>query len=359
MYHHGGEIYHQKIKYDFSVNTNPLGMPQKVKDFLSTEKAIYFSTVYPENQSGILMERIAKKEGVLPNQVVCGNGASELIHSVFSALPRGKVLLVIPGFSEYERAALIYGWDVIYYEMKEEMDFVIGEDILESIENNQPDLVVIVNPSNPVGNLISNTLLKKIVDMSGEFGGQVLIDECFLPFIEESERLSAKKYMNQVQSKRAGNCIILRAFTKIYAMAGIRLGYLILADAELADDIRNRLPDWNVSSIAQQTGMLALEEENYLTETRVYLQRERKWLADSFKKLGFQVYPGEANFILIKGKKGLKEKLIEREILIRDCSNYKGLESVDGETCFYRIAVRKHEENEVLIRECKNEQRNS
>lgn len=353
MYHHGGEIYGQTIVYDFSVNLNPLGMPEQVQDFLTSSEVIHYSGIYPQNGNEQLAEAIAQKEAVRSGQVICGNGASELIYAVFSALPPGRVLLCTPGFSEYEQAAKAYGWEIIYYETKEKDGFQIHDEILELLKESKPELTVLCQPSNPVGNCIRSKLLEQIVKTLDMQGGRLFVDECFLDFLPDGEMRTVKKFFDKAGNpQNEGNektVFILKAFTKIYSMPGLRLGYLLSSSEEVAECIRKKLPDWNVSSIAQQAGLLALADGNYLKKTRELVWAERKYLVVNLKQLGVTVYDGEANFILWKAQSGLKEILQERGILIRDCSNFRGLETSEDSMTYYRTAVKSRVDNDVLI----------
>lgn len=348
MYHHGGEIYGQKVAYDFSVNVNPLGLPPKVQQFLKSEQVLYYAGVYPQNGNELLTEAIAKKERVDSSCIVCGNGASELVYAAFSAFGCGKVLLCIPSFSEYEQAARAYGWDMIFYETKEENGFQITEDILELLKKSKPELIVLCNPSNPVGNCVESGLLEKIVECAVRQGSRLLIDECFLDFVSNEKVQSAKMYFEKLANKNSA-VLVLKAFTKLYAMPGLRLGYILSSDQRASDAIRAKLPEWNVSSIAQQSGIIALSDDDYVKRTVGFLREERKNVKEAFGRLGIKSYQSEANYIMWRGPLGLKEQLLKKQILIRDCSNYRGLAVTDRQQAFYRTAIRTSRENDILM----------
>ncbi len=374
MYHHGGEIYGQNIQYDFSVNVNPLGMPPGVKHFLRSEKALHYAGIYPQNGNAELTEAIAKKEKVPPARIVCGNGASELIYAVFAALKPKSVLLSVPAFSEYEQAAVRYGSRVHYHDrMKEILDktafppdegltapaaFASGREedrgrtranILVQLQEEKPEMIVLCNPANPTGECIPPLLMKRILELAGQLKSTVLVDECFLPFVEGQEKRSAGTYLTDIGEEKSPALLILKAFTKFYAMPGLRLGYLMGFGIDRTEKVRMFLPDWNVSSIAQQAGILALGDERYEQDTREYLSPEREYMRTELGKLGAVIYGGEADFLFWRGRAGLKEELFSRGILIRDCSNFRGLEDAPKGLCYYRTAIRRHEENEVLL----------
>ena len=138
--------------------------------------------------------------------------------------------------------------------------------------------------------------------------------------------------------------LILKAFPKSYGMAGIRLGYCLCADNALLRRMAAASPPWNVSSPAQSAGVAALAERDFLQRTLSLVHTERRWLTDNLTALGFWVCPSQANYLLFRGPRGLREGLLRQGIAIRGCENYSGLD--DG---WYRIAVRPHEENEALI----------
>jgi len=171
-------------------------------------------------------------------------------------------------------------------------------------------------------------------------GTILVLDECFIEFLEEPERYECRGYLTQYP-----NVVIIKAFTKIFCMPGVRLGYALCENAALRKRMRAMLQPWNVSVTAQEAGVAALVDcEAYLKRTREYIKKEKFWMTERMRKLGLNVWGSEANYIFFKGKSGLYEKALEDGLLIRDCSNYEGL--TEG---YYRIAVRSEEENERLI----------
>ena len=166
-----------------------------------------------------------------------------------------------------------------------------------------------------------------------------MLDECFADFLEEPERHTMKPFL-----ARFPNLVILKAFTKLYAMAGVRLGYALCADGQLVEKMRDAGQPWAVSSLAQAAGEAALDETAYVGKVRRMVQRERPWMTRQLTQLGLRVVPGEANYLLFRCPVPLVQPLRERGILLRSCSNYHGLDET-----WYRTAVRTHEENIRLI----------
>jgi len=342
-YKHGGQIYDKAVSFDFSANVNPLGLPEKVRRVL--EKTLEYSCFYPDDTCRALKEAIAMKEQVNKDYVICGNGASDLIYRIVHAKQPKHAMVLAPTFSEYEKALESVGCHINYECLVEENGFQLTDNILGSINENL-DIMFLCNPNNPIGNVIEIELLEKIVEKAKQNNIFLVMDECFLDFVEDGERFSAKKYM--IESKEI---FILKAFTKIYAMAGIRLGYGMCSDVDFLEKMAMHGPSWSVSTLAQIAGVEALKQKKYVQKSLELVKEERTFLCKQLNKLGYKVYPTKANFIFFQGEESLYEEMLKREILIRPCDNYIGLSKK-----YYRIAVRTHEENLELIKalnECK------
>ena len=167
-----------------------------------------------------------------------------------------------------------------------------------------------------------------------------MVDECFQDFIRDPGQYSLK-----AQLPRYHNLFLLKAFTKRYAMAGVRLGYGITENEELLEKMTLATQPWNISVPAQAAGIAALKETDYVERARNLIFEEAEYLSGELYKLGMTVFPSQANYLFFKGPEDLFEICVRKNVLIRDCSNYPGL----GRG-FYRVAVRTHEENEQLIR---------
>lgn len=332
-YTHGGDIYSREIEYDFSANINPLGMPEaSVKALISNVSAF---EVYPDIYCKKLVKAISKFEGVSEKYILCSNGAADLIYRIAYALSPKNALLTAPSFSEYAIALKNVGCKIQYETLYEENNFELTDSVLEKISEN--DIFFLCSPSNPIGNTVKPELLDKIVKRCTECGTRLVIDECFMDFVNDNEKLMSKKYLEK-------DVIILKAFTKIFAMAGLRLGYILCREKRVIDKVRESGSCWSVSAAAQIAGIAALSEKGYIEKTKKYIQTERIYLTGELKKLGFKVFPSKANFIFFKSKFDIETPLLERKIAVRSCKNYIGLNKD-----FFRIAVRKHEENELLI----------
>ena len=172
----------------------------------------------------------------------------------------------------------------------------------------------------------------------------VIIDECFSDFLEEEEKYSVVPCLQDYK-----NIFILKAFTKMYAMAGIRLGYGISFNKELIQKVSGIGQPWSVSTVAQKAGVQALKEIEFVNKTKFIIKENRQYLIKEIRTLGFKVYDSKVNYVLFKSSvKDLKLKLEKYGILIRSCSNYKNLDD-----SFYRIAVKSKEDCERFINSLK------
>lgn len=339
---HGGNIYDHEGFLDFSSNINPFPVPEQIRK--AGKEALNRMNCYPDPECLLLRKEIAKKVSqnglqLQEHYILCGNGAADLIYSLCSAIMPKEALLVAPSFSEYELALHFCHTRIRYYNLKEEYDFQVQEDLLESIHEKLSVLFLTV-PNNPTGKLIEPELLQRIIKRCVEYNIYCVIDESFLDFTDEE---SSVYRTFQDHHQRQLVCY-LRSFTKMYAMAGVRLGFLISGNETLLERIRESRQPWGVSLIAQEMGLAALSQEGFVTDTRKRIAEERMFLQESMKKLGIRVVPSEANFIFFQTEEDFAEKLMEENILVRDCSNFSGL--TKG---WFRVAVRTQEENRRLI----------
>lgn len=340
---HGGDIYSKrnipenKRLIDFSANINPFGMPDSVKKAI-TDNMDAFSS-YPDPLCRELTSEISKCENIAVEYIFCGNGAADIIYRLASAIKPKKTLVTAPTFSEYEEAVKTVGSSILYHYLHEEDGFCLNQDLLDKITPDI-DIVFLCNPNNPTGVPIEKEILLKVAARCKVNKTILVVDECFNDFLENSEAYSIVDRSNDFD-----NIIILKAFTKIYAMAGIRLGYAICSNREIIDRLYSAGQPWNVSVVAQKCGVAALKEQEYVRCTRKLVKKNRDYLMSQLRALGLGVFDSKANYILFKCQNPLLQVELEKYgILIRSCSNYIGL----GDT-FFRIAVKSEEDNECLI----------
>ena len=336
-YHtHGGDVYRHQNVTDFSANCNPFGTPESVKEAVA--RAMDQVCHYPDVECERLREAISRYEEIPQERIICGNGAADLIFALVLALKPKKALLPAPTFAEYEQALEAVDCEIKRYTLKEECGFLVGREFLECITE-ELDMVFLCNPNNPTGVLMEQDFLQDVLRRCEKSGCILMLDECFVDFVEHPNVHTMKPYLAESE-----NLFILKAFTKRYAMAGVRLGYALCADRELLEKMRMVTQPWNVSILAQEAGIAALSEREYVEESMKAIHRERIWLLDGMKRLGYQTYASSANYIFLKDPKTFTGNVWKEGILIRDCSNYYGLSRG-----YYRIAVRLREENTKLL----------
>lgn len=327
---HGGNSRNLRIKYDFSANLNPLGMPLSVINAL--RDSIENWDKYPDPNCTELVNSISQIYSVPNKKIVCGNGADDLIFRVIRTLKPQKALVASPCFSEYEKAFSEIGCAVRHYFLKESNQFELTSDFLSEITG-ELDMIILCSPNNPTGRLISHDIISEICRLCGEKNIIFLCDECFLDFVIDGNNYSALNFLNE-------NIIVLKAFTKIFSMAGLRLGYAIFGSEEIADRVKRCGQFWSVSAPAQAAGIAALKETEHIRSTREFVKKERIFLSKSIAELGIKVFDSDANFLLLKHENPLYNALLKQKILVRNCANFIGLDDK-----FIRIAVKNHEEN--------------
>lgn len=343
---HGGNIY-KKAKelglaqseiLDFSANISPLGLPDHIRDAM--KEALDDTIHYPDPDCTALREAIAAQDGVDINCITCGNGGADLLYRLAFGLRPGKVLLPVPAFVEYEEAFTAAGANIEYYRMQD--DLVIRDDFCDQIREDT-DLLVICNPNNPTGILTSRKLILKILDRALSCDCMVMMDECFLEICREEEKYTLKPYIDQYP-----NLTILKSFTKLYAIPGVRLGYLISGNAQVIEKVNHAGQAWPVSNIAQAAGLAALARPEYKEAVIDVVEEELQYMKNKLQQFPIELCDGKANYLFFRtpGMTDLDKRLERRGILIRNCSNYENL----GADC-WRTAVRAHEENERLIEE--------
>lgn len=342
---HGGDIYTDSGKVngellDFSANINPFGMPAGVRKVLRGHENILRLEAYPDPLCRELTAAIAQSEGVGGESILCGAGASDIIYRlVYAARPK-KAVVLAPCFAEYEQALKTVGCEVRRHALEEGNGFALTEYILPLLTRGV-DMLFLCNPNNPTGAPIERKLLCDILELCRENNILLVLDECFNDFLDEPGRYTMKDCLSKYD-----NLIILRAFTKMYALAGLRLGYAMCGDAALLGRMYECGSPWGVSTAAQLAGLQALKEIEFVERTREFIKIERAFLKEKLTELGCVVYASQANYIFFRPHvPWLCEKLAETGILARDCGNYAGL---SGEFC--RIAVKKHRPNLRLLR---------
>lgn len=339
---HGGdwagfETEYGKAPLDFSANISPIGLPDGVRE--AVIQALERADRYPDPLCRELRTALAAYHGVPRETIVCGNGASDLIYRLCRTLRPKRAAVFVPGFAEYALALRAEACAVTEIPLPEAEDFCLTSKQLEQVPP-ETELAFLCNPNNPTGLLTERDALCEFAGRCRERGTVLCVDECFLDFCRETENHSLIGEL-----KRNPTLVILKAFTKTYAMAGLRLGYVLCGSVDLAERLQACGQPWAVSEIAQAAGLAALRGEDYVNQSRTLITAERQRVAAKLAELGLRVIPGEANYLLFQSADtALAEKLRSRSVLIRDCANYAGLSRG-----WYRTAIRTPAENDALL----------
>lgn len=327
---------------DFSASINPLGIPESIKKIILKNLDIIMH--YPDLDCKHIKNSLSKYLNISEDNLLVGNGSIELIFLITLALRPKKILIPVPTFSEYEKAAKLTGAQPVFLKMHENNNFQIKEgEILRHLES--VDLVFLCNPNNPTGFLFKKDTIRSIARECEKKGVYLVVDEVFMDFVKEKNSPTLLK-----TAPRTKKLLVLRSLTKFFALAGLRLGYMV-GNKRLIEKISRFQPPWSVNTLAQLSGSYILSNTQYIKKSLVYMFKERDFLFKELDKIDFlKPYPPTANFIFCKlvnskiNSKKVSEYCGKRGILIRDCSNFRGLDDA-----FIRVAVRKRQDNNKLI----------
>jgi len=342
---HGGHIKHS-TNYrnngilDFSANINPLGFPENVRTIIFEN----FDDIlhYPDIDCTSLRKYIGQKIRHSEDEIIVGNGSTELFYLIPRALKPMKGIVFQPTFSEFAEALKCSHAETVNNVLRSEENFCFT--YRESyFDDKKVKMVFLCNPNNPTGQLVEKAVIVSMVKQHPTI--TFVIDEAFIDFVEEPEKYSV---MHEAGTLR--NLIVVRSLTKFYGFPGLRIGYLA-AHADLIIKMMEYKEPWSVNALAQCAAMTALEDKEFISRSREFMFTERLYLFNELSGIhGFFPYKPTANYIFIKINKNgvtsllLRERLLEHGIAIRDCSNFLGLNNK-----YFRVAVRTREENMMLV----------
>lgn len=339
---HGGDrdgfkLLFGKEPLDFSASLNPLGMPPAVNK--AAHAAVDQGWGYPDPYARELTTALSTRLQVDAEWLIFGNGAADLIYRYVQAVKPQHALLVVPTFAEYERALQSAGTHIRYHQLEESEGFRLTEAIVPEITQDL-DVLFLCQPGNPTGCTIEPQLLDTLLATCGRTGTRLFLDECFIPFLPHAHAISKTSSVAEYPE-----LFILNSFTKIYGMAGLRLGYGLSSDTALIESLRQNSQHWPLSNVAQAAGVAALSQDAFVEESLALIQTEKQRLQEELEHLGYEVFGSEANYLFYKTKDTQHAaRLAEQGIMVRDCSNYQGLEQG-----YYRIAVLDEAANSELI----------
>jgi len=318
----------------FSANVNPLGISPLLRKTLSEH--IDAITTYPDRDYVSLRKCIADYAGTDYENIIVGNGSTELI-SLFIQIERPKKAMVVgPTYSEYQREITLGGGNTLYYPLREDADFQLNTKDFISHLNDNIDLLVLCNPNNPTSTCITNRSMRMILDACMEHGIYVMVDETYVEFADNMEKITSVPLTNYYS-----NLVILRGTSKFFAAPGLRLGYAITGNHDLIKTINTRKNPWTINSLAAIAGEIMFQDENYISRTKELISSERDRIYELFsKRSDFKVYKPSGNFMLAKILKedmtsqDLFDRAIRRGFMIRDCSTFPFLDDKYIRFCF-------------------------
>ncbi len=376
---HGGNIYkifrEKNIKeiLDYSSNINPYGIPESLKKRITENLEILER--YPDPDYIELRQKLAHLNKVDVSNIILGNGATEIIFLFMKVINPKKILIAAPTFGEYERAAKatervedssILGnsnkkkddekssgkqkIEIEYFELKESDDFKLNIHNLKNELEKKYDLLIICNPNNPTGKFLKLSETEQILKECNKYNTKLFIDEAFIDFLKDGMKESI---INTKENKQ--NLFVARAFTKFFAIPGLRLGYGIYFDKKLEKGISEKKEPWSVNNIAEMAGLTVLDDTEYIEKTLKWITEEKTYVYEKLNEIsGIKPYKTEVNFITVKiednfilkglNVKILREKMLEQGILIRDASNFNFLDER-----FFRLAIKDRENNDRVI----------
>jgi threonine-phosphate decarboxylase len=349
---HGGNIYllaeslgiDESAVLDFSASINPLGVPESVRSAITENLDCLFN--YPDPDTKRLRLKIAEHTGVDADSIICGNGSTELIYLMVRALKPANVLIPSPTFSEYERACTRTGRVSIgRHELKKENSFDVDPEGLadalagENSLSSRCGMLFLCNPNNPTGRLIKKEDMLKIANAAARLKCTLVVDEAFIDFCPEASLIG--------EVENNPYLVVLRSLTKFYALSGLRLGYAVLPSS-LINKVKESKEPWTVNTLAQTAGVTALDDTAYTLETFRIIKEQKQHLESGFARLGIDYLHSPANYYLLRMKNApeVTVYLRTKSILVRDCSNFIGLDGT-----YIRVAVKSKSANTRLLRE--------
>lgn len=349
---HGGNLERAMEKYgisseeiiDFSANINPLGFSSKTRETII--KNLDRLSHYPDPECKEAKKEISHYFKIDYENIILGNGSTELIYLIVQTLNPKKVLIPVPTFCEYERALNNNNVSINFYKLKEKQEFLVSiDEIIPQLAG--IDLVFLCNPNNPTGTFLPKKEMLTLVKEVQKRKIFLVLDEAFIDLYEEESLIKEVK-------KNYDHLIILRSLTKFFGLPGLRIGF-VASSPKLIENLEAQKIPWSVNCLAQIAVREILRDEKFINKSKSFLLEEKEFFYQELSNIeGWKVYKPSANFIFIKllgniSSEGLMEQLAKKGILIRDCSNFRGLE----EGKFIRVAVRTRKENIKLLKELK------
>jgi len=329
---------------DFSASINPLGPPPAAIE--AYHEAASSIQSYPSAYPAELARRIAEWIGAAPEEVIVGNGSTHLIHLLARAHPFVFPYVAIPTFSEIANAFRLNDRTPYAVPLSREDGFVPRIEQITHAMNRRAEAIFIGRPNSPTGSLVPLARAEEIVRECERFAAWCVFDEAFIDFAGRGE--SAIKIMRSWPERRRQRLVIIGSLTKIFAIPGLRVGYLV-APAEIAAGMRPHVEPWSINSVAERVALACLDgADEFARMTREWLAAEREYFSAQLSALGLMVFPSAANFLMIEvaesGGGNFGSFMLGRGVAVRDLRGLPGC--APG---LYRVAVGKRDDNDRLL----------
>jgi threonine-phosphate decarboxylase len=348
---HGGDIWGAAERQgvplsrllDFSANINPLGPSLKARKRLARDVSLV--ALYPDKRQAELRKLLAARDGVAEDRILFGNGATQLIHLIPRVGRYRRALIVEPAFSEYRRALSNSGSEIREFLLTPKDNFHLDLNLLlRVLDREQPNVLFLANPNNPTGLVSPHRMLLGVSAFCEERDIDLIVDESFIEFTTEPSLVTLATHRRRL--------LVVRSLTKSFALAGLRIGYLV-AGRSRVEELAHRMEPWSVNTLALSAAAASILDADYIQKARSLIRREREYLSRELSQLGWlHPYPSSANFLLARIQSryttapALERMLAARNVLIRDASDFRGLDNQ-----YVRFAVRQHRENRRLLAE--------
>ena len=296
---------------DFSANLNPWGAPPDVREAIARADV----SSYPDAEATALRRALAARLGLATDQIIAGNGSSELLWLIGLAFvdPCDRVLIAGPTFGEYERVARLAGAEVAINHARAGNGFRHdARQLGQVVDRWRPKVIFLCNPNNPTGHYLDRQSVMQLADNAGD--SLLVLDEAYAGFVAQP--------WSPLDLLPRG-VLVLRSLTKDYGLAGLRLGYAI-GHAEVIAALRKVRPPWNVNAVAQAAGLACLADEAHVAASRRRLAEAKDYLVSELAKLGLRVLSSDTSFFLVEvdDARQLRARLLRRGLLVRDCHSF-------------------------------------
>lgn len=324
---------------DFSSNINPLSPSPKAFEFL--KKNLSLIKTYPDPLYKNLKEAISKYSSCATDNIILGLGSTELLTNAINLINPKKALILSPSYSEYENELNKINAEIFFYTLKLENNFRIDlDEIINLINKNNIELFVFANPNNPTGSILKKDQIEEILKKTCAY---IIVDETYIEFTD------MKIFSSVGLIKNYNKIIISRGTSKFFGVPGLRLGYALNSQKDLLNKFTNKEILWQINICADLMGQVMFKDKEYIENAFSYIKEQREKLMSELENIpSLKAVNSSGNFILVKLKKGsvksLVKKLRENLIIVRDCSDFKGLDE-----SYFRFCILDKKSNEIFI----------